>query len=78
MNCKSCEFSITDVVDPDEGIEVMLYCSFYDCLAEDIPEVCTAAEEMELLSELRDYNDALIHGPDETLTEALTEDDIPF
>ena len=75
MNCKLCHFSITDVIDPDEGIEVVLFCSFYDCLPEDVPEVCTAVEEMELLDEIRGYHDTLIHGSN---NEVLTEYDIPF
>jgi len=44
--CKGCEFSITDLVDVDENIEVMLLCSFHDCLPEDVPEECDGVDEM--------------------------------
>ncbi len=81
MNCKSCHFSIMDVIDPDYGIEVMLFCSFHDCLPEDVPEECNIEEilyarDNALIDAM--YDDDLNEPPINELNEMLTEDEIPF
>lgn len=71
MNCKGCEFSITDIIDVDEGIEVMLLCSFHDCLPDDIPEKCDVEEYMN--SYYDDLFDSIDHGEFK-----LVDDVVPF
>ena len=71
MSCKGCEFSITDIIDTDECIEIMLFCSFYDCLPEDIPEKCEVAEYMS------SYYDDLFSAIDQGEFK-LVDDAVPF
>ncbi len=42
-NYKNCVYAITDYV--EEGIEILLFCSFHDCLPEDCPKDCNPNQE---------------------------------
>lgn len=79
-NNTHCHFSITDVVDVDENIEVMLFCSFYDCLPEDTPVDCNANE---LIAEYNDNASMVVNGEEigaEEVNVFLSdhEDEVPF
>ncbi len=54
---KSCHFSITDIIDADEGVDVMLFCSYHDCLPEDTPADCDAVEKE--AAAIDEYTDAM-------------------
>lgn len=69
---KSCHFSITDIVDVDENIEVMLFCSYHDCLPEDVPEECTVEDELDQLNAFLGHDDSY-EPPAE-----VYEDKVPF
>jgi hypothetical protein len=70
---KSCHFSITDIIDVDENVEVMLFCSFHDCLPEDTPADCDTNKY------IAEYTDAMVdelHEYEPSISEY--EDDVPF
>ncbi len=56
-NNTSCPFAITDIVDVDENIEVILFCSYHDCMPEDAPADCDAIEKE--AAAMDEYTDAM-------------------
>jgi len=74
-NNTSCPFAITDIVDVDENIEVILFCSFHDCLPEDTPADCDAVERQATMVD--EYTDAMLdHHLDAQFNEH--DDEVPF
>ncbi len=71
--CKNthCHFSITDIINIDEDIDTMLFCSYHDCLPEDTPTDCDASKAFAY------YTDAMIEHVFETElnTESVKYDD---
>jgi hypothetical protein len=74
-NNTRCPFAITDIVDVDENIEVMLFCSYHDCLPEDAPADCDP-EKQEAVA-MDEYTNAMAdYYLDEQAKEY--EDEVPF
>ncbi len=70
---KSCHFSITDIIDVDENVEVMLFCSFHDCLPEDVPNECDVEEVMHEQDMKAHEQDMKMYTP-----EPVYDDVVPF
>ncbi len=49
-----CLYAITNIVDLNEGIEVILFCRRHDCLPEDTPSDCDTNKMID------EYTDAML------------------
>ena len=74
-NNTRCHFAITDIVDVDENIEVILFCSFHDCLPDDAPADCDPEKEEAVAMD--EYTDAMLDHHLDAQFKGY-DDEVPF